>query len=754
MKKKIIALTVLVVLVVSVALTGCTFVKVNNERKANEIMATVSLEHEGQTLSLNVTRNELISYVNYIINLYSQYGMNFDAEELIKQGLDSLINQKYLVLQGMVYLSGIDARKEVMYATTDDYKAVYGTKLTPEGVLTVAERYAAIKSTNESFIKNIDTYIEDYEKEKNELALTNAKEELASLQQNGYSVKENGVAVYHKDEEGNYHEGLYQTSFIGDNKVDYKQVILQITLVKDGDEKVVYLPATESAVSTEDKEDAEFISNYVTAKVCKVTYDEPQVDEKGETTYKKHTGETDFTLVTPRTAYTGEEEEEKEDLENGSVKFRYATFDQFVNAADDSELAEIYKDGQIFQSSLASYASDAEKDAYRQFRENKKNMNINFEATKDDCYSGLGYYYLSSFENAVLSAVQHELKKTALKDSPISDLSIIEQYKVLVEKQKEEYSVLTAKEQIQKFATTVKSNLTSAYYVPIDALKSADEEFEYNDAKYTYAVENNDGTVTINMFYIGHILFKWTDEVKNAMEKFIIDRDEDETKEIKTQFLDILKTNKSKLEYATAEEEGKTLADAFFVVEGENGEQIAEFSVKEVIAELKTAMEASENPLETFQEYMTYFNDDSGSMSSKLGYFVPMGDIDHGYDGDDFPNMAIDLYLKYLAEEINPAEGKTVSEFAFTSYGLHIEYITFAPFYHITLDEFGGLGYDTALDLDGSTFAETIREQLESQVASNAYSEWTNKYGSEEASDHAQKDDGKMKSLLKDLGVN
>ena len=126
MKKKLIALTLLVVLVVSVALTGCTFIKVNNERKANEIMATVSIDNNGQTLSLNVTRNELVSYVNYIISLYSKYNMKYDAKTLVTQGLDSLINQKYLILQGMVYLSGIEGRKEAMYANTDEYKAVYG----------------------------------------------------------------------------------------------------------------------------------------------------------------------------------------------------------------------------------------------------------------------------------------------------------------------------------------------------------------------------------------------------------------------------------------------------------------------------------------------------------------------------------------------------------------------------------------------------------------------------------------------------
>lgn len=165
MKKKLIVLILLVALVSSVFLTGCTLIKVDQERKANETMATVNLEYDGQTLSLSVSRNELISYVNYIINLYSQYGMQYDAKALVEQGLDALINQKYLILQGMVYLMSLDNRKDVLYMNTDDYKRIYGSKITPEGVLTIAERYTSIATTNATFISNIETYIEDYDTE-------------------------------------------------------------------------------------------------------------------------------------------------------------------------------------------------------------------------------------------------------------------------------------------------------------------------------------------------------------------------------------------------------------------------------------------------------------------------------------------------------------------------------------------------------------------------------------------------------------
>lgn len=762
MNKKLIVFILVFALIASVFLTGCTFIKVNDERKATDVLATVSLEYEGQTMTLDVSRNELISYVNYIIQLYSAYGLSYDVSTIVEQGLDSLINQKYLILQGMTYLMSLDHRQGAMYMNTDEYKALYGDVITAEGVLTIAERYASIASTNESFITSIETYISEYETEQRELAASTARERLAALYSDGYSVKEDGTAVYHLDGD-EYVEGLYQTSFIYDSsvtvEVDYTYVYLQITLEKsNADDEVVYLPVSSTAVTTAEDEDADFVSNYITAKICSVTYDEPVVDDDGEESYKTHTAEAEFTLVTPRTAYTEAEEEDDRDeatlLTEGSVKYRYSDFSGELT----EEMAQIVADGQIFEHTLETYASDAEKEAYRQFREAKKALLIGFDSSvTDDAYNTLGYYYLSGFESAVLTAVQHELKRAALTENPVSDEDIAAEYEILVNKQREEYEILSAQEQVEKFASTIGTDLTSCYYIPIDALLSESFTYEYVDEngntqtfESTYAIDNGDGTYTINMFYIAHILFKWTDDLTDEMSRYLTDRSDEETKEIKTQFLEYLKTNKSKLEYATADEQGTTLEDAFFV--NEDG-TIAEFSVLEVLAELNAAMADSDDPLALFQEYMTYFNDDSGTMSSALGYFIALGDISHSYDGDDFPNMAKNLYISLLESGVNPNGAKAISAYAFTSYGLHIEYISFAPFYGITLQEGNTLGTEFALDLEGSTFAETIKDALESRVESDAYSNWSANYSSDDALEHTEKYTKKINTLLSDLGL-
>ncbi|MBR1748011.1 MAG: hypothetical protein IJ735_07395 [Clostridia bacterium] len=757
MKKKIIVLFLLVALVASVCLTGCTMVRLNEERQANEVLATVSLKNGDTTLSLDVTRNELNSYVNYMINLYSQYsssGITYDVSNLIDSGLNTLVAQKYAVLKGMVYLTGLQHRSAVLYKDTQAYKDIYGDKLVPEGALTIAERYAAIASTNETFKSNIEEYMESYKSEIRDRAVSSAREQLTSRYNAGYTVKEDGVTIVHKNEaedaEAEYADGLYVESVVkgSDDEIDYTKVYLKIVLVKGETEEVVYLPASSGAVETETDADAEFVSNYVTAKIAKVNYEEP-VKEDGETTYKTHTAEAKYTLVTPRTAYAEPEEEDARNEETifneGSVKFRYSNF---ADVESNEDLKKIVEDGQIFAHTKTEYASDAEADAYRQFREAKKNMNIFFDASNTkDPYNTLGYYYNSSFESAVLSAVQFELKKAALTENPISDEQIAAQYEILVNKQKEEYSVLDAKGQIDKFAETIGTDLTSAYYVPIEALTS--ETFSYDGNEYNYATDNGDGTYTINMFYIAHILFKWTDALKADMDRYISDRTDEDVKEIKTRFVEYLKTNKSKEDFATADEMGTTLADAFYV--NDDG-TIAEFSVNDVIDELVLAMQADpDNAFEIFKQYMTFFNDDSGSFTRSTGYFVAMGDIKNSYDGSDFPNTAIDLYLDLLAHG-DPNASSSVSGYAFTSYGLHVEAISFAPFYKVAIGQNGSLGVDFVIDLDGTKFADSIKESLESDLESTKYSEWREAFA-DEVEKSSSINDKKVSALKSDLGL-
>lgn len=777
-KQRIFLLVLTVVIVCSLLLTSCTFARINTERQANEVLATVSLDYEGETLTLNVTRNELLSYVNYLINLYSQYQMQYDVKDLLTGGLDGLINQKYLVLQGMVYLMSISDRQDVIYYKTDEYKAIYGSKLVPEGVLTLAERYKTIADTNATFTTSIEEYITSYENEQREIQLSAAKEKLSAYYKEGYSVDD--VAIYKYDSNSKeYSEGLYKDSFIyvapkdKDTAVvetDYKNVYLKILLKKSGsaDSFVIYPVASASVTTAEKdltkmttaelkeyKQSAAYLSNYISLKTVTVKYDEPvKATVAGEEdSYKTHTATADFTLVTPRTAYAEAEKVDTRDeatiAKEGDVAFRYS-----VLSANDDAQKEIINNGQIFKHTLSTYASDAEKDAYRQFREAKKEQLIGFNPNDTaNPYNSLGYYYNSSFESAVLEAVKHELSRKAFTDAPITDAQIQNEYNNLVNKQKEEYLVLTKKKQVEKFAETIKTDLTTCYYVPIDALLTT--EYKYNDATYTYATSGIEGKVTINMFYIAHILFKWTTDLSDSFKIMIEDCTDEQVKAIKTSFVEYLKTNKSKIAYATEGViEGVSDLESAFEKEEATGD-IKTFLVKTIIAQLKADLTTSTDPLDTFKQYMSLYNDDNGSMTNKLGYIIAMGDIAHSYDGDDFPNMAKDLYVKLLAASTNPNGAKEISEYAFTSYGLHIEYISFAPFYNIVLTANNGLGINFALDLDGNTFHKTIKTTLADKVKTNVYSNWADQYGTEEIkASHSQTNEKKVKKLIKDLNLD
>ncbi|HOO22661.1 MAG TPA: hypothetical protein PKY53_03150 [Clostridia bacterium] len=812
--KKTLVLVLLLAIIVGILFTGCTFIKQNDERVANAVLATVKYDFAGneyfpsQTMTLSVTRSELTSYINYIIYLYSQYGYlysqygtQYDPKEIFESSLDNLISQKYQILEGMAYLmKNSDAtRRAAMYYFTDEYKSVHGDKITPEGLLTIAERYEAIASTNESFNTSVKNYIDEYYKEIRELEISTVKENISAHYNAGYKVDaadrdrdgwSDGVKYAYRNEDGTYSEGLYFSEVSSDRatQVDYKKVYLKIILVKEGAEDyIAYLPVNEDAIAIIDDDKNKSDNPHITNKVASTDYEEPQttteevVDEKTRkkttkevTTYKTHTAVGYFKVITPRTAFPESEDSNQTDDHDKPVDtYRYYT--QFD--LNDEEQKEFYENGAIFAIFPAANADDATKDAYRRFREEKKNALIGFTA-ETDLYNGLGYYYKSSFESAVLSAVQAELKRAALAGKPITDTDLNAQYAILAAKQKQEYDILGYKEQVEKFAEIIKTDLSSCYYIPIDALMNT--TYTYKDAlgneqTRPYATQNIDGTYTIDMFYITHVLFKFDDAIKTVIDRYITKdlTDEDEIKAAKLNLIlsvGLLNTNKSNENYN--EESGDTLEEAYYVIldtdgnpvlyDGEGNKLSLEDrflteNVKDVYAalvdELNGAADNDER-LGIFKKYMTWYNDDNGSMKSKTGYLIAMGDIAHGYDGDDFPNAGKELYIDYIDNDVYD-NGYTRN--AFTSYGLHVEMISFMPFDHINIVDLGNgvwaMGLDADLDLEGTNFRESLAHSVEDQVASKAYSDWTSSLDKEAAKNNSEKITKKINKLAKNIGI-
>lgn len=799
MKKKLVILILLLALVTSVLFTGCTFIRENDERVSNAVLSTVSYDYAGneyfpkQTLSLNVTRSELMSYINYVIYLYSNYNMQYEPAQVFEDSLDSLETQKYQILQGMEYLmnNASAERRAAMYYFTEEYKALYGTKITAEGLLTIAERYSTIASTNESFITSIEQYVTDYNNETRELGITSVKENIATHYSSGYKVKEtDGVTFAHLTEDGKYLDGFYLSEVSGDREtqVDYQKVFLKIILVKEGSEDfVAYLPIGEDAFSTADDEENKSSNAHITNKIIKAVYEEPKVtteevtDEKGKkttkevTTYITHTAEATYKVINPRTSFAEADEEKTEEKTEEETDFldTYRYFTSFdVNDQDQKDYLE---KGQIFNIAPEGL-DDATRDAYRRFREEKKNALIGFTAEKDS-YNGLGYYYLSSFESAILTTVQHELKKAALEKDPIDDAKLQEQYTILAKKQKEEYDILSYKDQIDKFATAIGTDLSTCYYIPLEALQNT--TYTYTDTNgieqtRAYATKNNDGTYTIDMFYITHVLYKFDDAMNTLISRYI-SKDKTDEAEIKAEKLrwilevGLLDTNKSNENYN--KESGDTLQEAYYVILDTEGnpklvddegnplsleDQFLSEKVKTVYAALENDIKnaaTSEERLEIFKKYMVWYNDDGGNMRSKLGYFVGMGDIKHSYDGDDFPNMAKELYIDYIED----GEFTSPIKNAFTSYGLHTIMISFMPFDNVNLIDLGNgtwaLGVDAKLDLENDSFRETILDSIEETVNTNSYSAWTSSVKNDNREEYAIRAEKKINKLAKTLKI-
>jgi hypothetical protein len=793
MKKKLVIFIVLIALVSSLLFTSCTFIQENEERVANTVLAEVTYDYEGndyfpeQTLSLTVTRSELVSYVNYVVYLYSNYNMDYDSEDVFDSSLDSLITQKYQILEGMAYLMNncSEERRLALYYNTDEYKEIYGTTIIPEGLLTISERLYAISTTNDSFETTIEGYVTDYEDGVRELAISTAKESLTAHYSAGYTVADDddgGIAICYLNDDGEtYTEGLYQTEFSTDNEtsVDYTQIYMKLTLIKDGsDDYIVYMPISSDDLITSDDSDDVSDNSHITNKLATIGYDEPVTtteevtdDDTGEvtteevTSYETHTASESYKTITPRTTVTTEEEDDELNED-----YRYlATFDM-----TDTDQAAFYEDGQIFEISPDGL-DDANEDAYRQFREAKKSELIGF-TTDEDPYNGLSYYYKSSFESALLTAVQYELTDTTLTTTPVTEDQLVSQYTILAQKQKEEYDILSYQEQVDKFATLIGTDLTSCYYIPLEALQNT--TYTYTDSlgveqTRAYATLNDDGTYTIDMFYITHILFKYDDDVSTIIDRYIANlTDDDEIKEAKLNFIlsiGLLNTNQSNEDYA--DNGGDSLSDSYYVILDDDGtpvlldedgntlsieDQFLEVNVKEIytslIDELATATTDADR-LTIFKKYMTWYNDDSGSMSSELGYFIGMGDIEDSYDGDDFPDTAKEIYIDLIEDGV-------ISDYtgvAFTSYGLHVETISFMPFYQVNLTELSTglwvLGLDNDMDLTGSTMRDTLQTSIEDSIESNTYSDWSSAITDEIAEEHCVRNTSKINKLSDDLGI-
>lgn len=716
MKKKIFAVILLVALFTTI-FSGCTFIKENKERAANEILATITSDG----ISLTVTRNEFLAYANYMLNQYSQYNYTPNLNELLPEILDYMINQKYLIIKGIVYLNSLPHRKEVTAA-----KHLGISANTPEGALTVAERYAAIKTVNETFENEIDGYVKEYETEQRNMSISVKKEELAVFAKGGYTVDEVKIKA-----------GSFKEQYLKDEELDESKVFIEILLSKGDDQQTVTMPVNSTMYDEDKPFSTEITAEEQTSKVVKksvvLVYEEPYIDKDGETAYLPHkTQPFEYTVVTPRGTEPKDEEENK--LE-GDVKDRYKS---------DNEIAAENK-AALFDYNVSTTA--ALKEAYRQFRQAKKNMLINFDT------DGLAYYYRNQYESAVLSAVRHEIKR-AVDTSAITEEVINNEYALLVARQKEEYDILeTDAARVAKFAKSIVDGtmkLDSTYYIPVDAIVA--EGYELSE-----------------FFAIAHVLFKFDKAQTDFIDKDKGDRTEEELKELRYSVAQITVTSRSNPDYDPEYEcplhshnegecnyTGEGICPALAFDPDHLEDKL--FGDGGIYEEMTAAIKAAATPdekLRVFKDYMTLYNDDGGAMTAAAGYLITPEGIAHSYDGNDFPSLGRELYANspQVGSAFLGAGEDAYLGYAFTSYGIHLMMISFIPFGSDEVSAEGVFSIDAPLDIKGNTHRDAIEKKLVETLENNAYTQFTKANGAEQSKAAAQKETKKFAKLLKDLGV-
>ena len=564
-KKGLLFLLTATVLFFCVALSACSLVSVNEERQANRVIATVSVDLEKEfgngvkvlgddwdyNVSMNVTRRELIFTVNYAINyysqLYAQYGMQYtyDAETLLESSLKTLKAQKYNTAYAMGELlvkSKDTGRFDSMYCFTDEYKAIYGKTLVPEGVLTLSERYKAVKAVNDQFDTQLTSLLDTGKDQDRENEKSDANNELVSAYNDGFFVK--SVEMAYKNADGEFVTGIYDAEIIDDGdddtaELDYKKIYVKVRLTKGGadvnkaDEakdkdnalvRYVVIPVEEDSVKTEADDTVSATRKYMTAKRATVSFsgrEFAEVTEDNDSGYEVATFTSEpvkFTLVTARSAHNHDDSEDSE--AELTKELRYFSRDAWKTGVVTEKVTKETLDelkSEIFNAKpetypekYSQYTESEKKEAYRQLRSTFVSSNIGYvEEISDEGmakldkaqqrnlkhYNGLAYYYESQFSSEILSAIEYELGEA--KNESVTNAEIDEEYNLLVLKDKANYEYLSDEEQVKKFFETVKggtNGLDKVYYVPVDALTKVEYEIKADEKAYKVFF-NDDGTV-------------------------------------------------------------------------------------------------------------------------------------------------------------------------------------------------------------------------------------------------------------------
>ena len=639
----------LIAAVLAASVAGCTFIRENEYRAANEAYATVS--HNGYTLE--ITYNEFIDYFNTMGYFYvNSYG--YSVEDALDLCISSKIQQKYLLTEAMVYLSDPDSVGQERVAALSNLPVK-----TPSDALTPAEYYAAVYAVSNSMI----TSAEEIAEESRQTEYTRIMNAVSSRDVSGIDFS---------DETKDYFETFFHAGagcYVG-QQLDLERVKI-VVKYDDGKVSDPFVVPTAQYTTAFTSEATSDYSERTEEKEFVISFDESVTGSDGEETTEKHTLTYDYDLIYPRE--TKAEPEEETDYTTVTI----GDFDPVSRYAKDSEIPDEIKQACRTISPIEEMeAAEKKGDSYMADAWRRVNENLN-SANKT-----LTDLYASQFESAVLSALQAELYNQADRAFAATDAAVAAEYKYLYATAKDSYTG-AADDDKAAFIEAVGEGTDSLYYYPaIDDIG--------------------------NYYYVYQILFSFTDEQAAFLEEELGD-DEEAIEEFTQLIFRSLKTQPSDPGYdaenydpedAEAKEpfgEEELVSDVIGKLESVLGKIYAGQALTEAedgydyaAEQLDTPEKRSAAAIDVFLDYLYRYNDDPGIFNNAYGYLMTADPEDSGWV-DAFNELG-DAVFKVENAGLGSGTGLVGNAFGAdgklawkaSNYGIHLMMVSATPFKGVT----------------------------------------------------------------------
>lgn len=656
-KLKIVALVVFIALIAAIILPSCTFVRLNEERQANEGLIIVT----NNGIVIEVSKNEINDhfYTIYSQNYsYVQQGY-YTIEQLLDYAIESKIKTAYLLTNAMPYLANAQSTSPIRFSALSGK----GAYVYPKDVLTQAEKSLAVYSVN----KNMDDSLEQLRKQ----AYTKSLDEFAKK-----ISKEDIKDIFFTEETLAY---LKDTYYVG-AKLDRERLKVYIKYNDDteSDDFIVSAAMLKKEFSSEFGE--ENSAKNPEEKKIEILLEE-QINTNGVLTTKEHTLNHEYTLKAPRATKADLPDEDDDNL--ALIEINEIKVSRYATVAELQE-KEIYYQERDFKAEFDTLKAQPEFDRF--MVEAYEDLFTNFERS----YKNIAYYYDTAYKTSVLSALQAELGLDTLNTLNNAEIEaeILKEFDYLYTSAKAGYKdpAETGAEDANKktFEEKNTEDLSKLYYYP--ALPDLTGTFYVYNILFNFSSEQQ-------AFLEGcsgseEVLKQYQEYVKTSMKTKAANPDYDP--EFKCEL------HKDNIAEATCSHDGEGVCPSIpfgKIVDGvlvENNEELVVDVMNRLEAELSAIyLDAEKTPadaLAKFEEYMYIYNEDPGIMNNSVGYYGKNSNFQKS-----FLDLAKDVFTEsaklgnaFAWMDKNGNEIKDSDEvglgYTFSSYGIHLVAVSFMPF--------------------------------------------------------------------------